>query len=85
MLEKEAEDDALALAFARPSMSADEVARIILNATNKDAIEVLVPPERGPLVRRVGTSPKSLRKLVERNEIIGRERLAERRQQRAKP
>jgi NAD(P)-dependent dehydrogenase (short-subunit alcohol dehydrogenase family) len=85
MLEKEAEDDALALAFARPSMSADEVARIILNATNKNAIEVFVPPERAPFVRRVGTSPRSLRKLVERNEIVGAERLAERRQQKAKP
>ncbi|MCO5161799.1 MAG: SDR family oxidoreductase [Mesorhizobium sp.] len=79
MLEKEAEDDALALAFAGPSMSADMAAATILAAVEKNAIEVFMPPERGKIVRRVGTSPRSLRKLIERNEVIGAERLAQRR------
>lgn len=79
MLEKEAEDDALALAFAGPSMSADTAAATILAAIEKKAVEVFMPPERGKIVRRVGTSPRSLRKLIERNEVVGAERLAERR------
>lgn len=79
MLEKEAEDDALALAFAGQSMSADAAAEIILAAIEKKAVEVFIPPERGKVVKRVGTSPRSLRKLIERNEVIGAQRLAERR------
>ncbi len=79
MLEKEAEDDALAMAFAGPSMSADEAAQTILLAIRKQAIEVFMPPERGKVVRRVGTSPRSLRKLVARNRVIGAERLLARR------
>lgn len=79
MLDKEAEDDALALAFAGPSMSADAAASTILEAIRKKSVEVFMPPERGKVVRKVGTSPRSLRKLIERNEVIGAQRLAERR------
>ncbi|WP_204330587.1 hypothetical protein, partial [Proteus mirabilis] len=52
---------------------------VILRAIKAKTIEVFMPPERGRVVRLVGTNPRSLRKLVERNEIVGRERLAARR------
>jgi hypothetical protein len=38
-----------------------------------------MPPERGRVVRKLGVNPRSLREMVERNEIVGRERLAARR------
>ena len=79
MLDKEAEDDAMALAFAGQSMTAEQVAETIMKAIKSKAIEVFMPPERGKIVRAVGVNPRSLKKLVERNEIIGRERLAARR------
>ena len=44
-----------------------------------------MPPERGKIVRVVGVNPRSLRKMVERNEAIGRERLAARRAALATP
>ena len=79
MLEKEAEDDAMSLAFAGPSMSPEIVAETILKAIGSKSVEVFMPPERGKIVRVVGVNPRSLRKMVERNEIIGKERLAARR------
>jgi NAD(P)-dependent dehydrogenase (short-subunit alcohol dehydrogenase family) len=79
MLDKEAEDDAMSLAFAGPSMTAERVADTIMKAIKSKSVEVFMPAERGKVVRAVGVNPRSLRKLVERNEIIGRERLAARR------
>jgi NAD(P)-dependent dehydrogenase (short-subunit alcohol dehydrogenase family) len=79
MLEKEAQDDALALAFAGPSMTADAVAAVILKAIADKEVEVFLPPERGAVVRSVGVDPAALRQMVERNEIVGAERLAHRR------
>jgi NAD(P)-dependent dehydrogenase (short-subunit alcohol dehydrogenase family) len=78
MLDKEAEDDAMSLAFAGQSMTAEQVAETIMKAIKSKTVEVFMPPERGKLVRKVGVNPRSLRKLVERNEIVGRERLAAR-------
>ena len=79
MLEKEAQDDALALAFAGASMTAEAVAAIILEAIETKEFEVFLPPERGEVVRRVGVDPLALRAMVERNEVLGTERLAQRR------
>jgi NAD(P)-dependent dehydrogenase (short-subunit alcohol dehydrogenase family) len=79
MLEKEAQDDALALAFAGASMTAEQVAEVILKAIAAKEFEVFLPPERGEVVRTVGVDPKALRAMVERNEILGAERLAKRR------
>lgn len=79
MLEKEAQDDALALAFAGASMTAEQVAEIILNAIEAKVFEVFVPSERGEVVRTVGVDPVALRAMVERNEVLGAERLAKRR------
>ena len=83
MLDKEAEDDAMSLAFAGPSMSAERVAETIMKAIKAKTIEVFLPPERGRVVRKIGVNPRSLREMVERNEKIGRERLAGRRASRA--
>jgi short-subunit dehydrogenase len=79
MLEKEAADDALALAFAGQSVTAEYVAGVVLDAVAKNTVEVFMPKERGAIVRKVGTNPRSLKKMVERNEVIGRERQLERR------
>jgi NAD(P)-dependent dehydrogenase (short-subunit alcohol dehydrogenase family) len=79
MLEKEARDDALSLAFAGASMTPEQVAEVILKAIKSKRIEVFLPPERGKVVRVVGVNPRSLREMVERNEVIGKERLAARR------
>jgi len=79
MLDKEAEDDAMVLAFAGQSMAPERVAETIMKAIKSKTVEVFMPPERGKIVRVVGVNPRSLRKMVERNEVIGRERLAARR------
>jgi NAD(P)-dependent dehydrogenase (short-subunit alcohol dehydrogenase family) len=79
MLEQEARDDALALAFAVPSVTAEQVASVILDALDSDAVEVFMPPSRARAIRLVGTNPRALRKLVEQNEIIGRKNLRARR------
>jgi NAD(P)-dependent dehydrogenase (short-subunit alcohol dehydrogenase family) len=77
MLEHEAQSG-LALAFASPSMPADAVGCIILDAMEKQTVEVYVPHERGKVVRRVGTSPRSLREMVVRNEVLGAQKLKKR-------
>ena len=84
MLDKEAEDDALSIAFTGPSFASEHVAEVILKAIKSKSIEVFIPPERGRVIRAIGVNPRSLRKLVERNEIIGRERLIARRASLAK-
>lgn len=79
MLEKEAQDDALALAFAGPSMTPEQVAEVISKAIATKRVEVFLPPERGKVVRALGVNPRLLKEMVERNEIVGKERLAARR------
>lgn len=83
MLDKEAEDDALALAFAGTPMTADAVGAAIVEAIRKQSVEVYLPPERGKVVRRLGTSPRALVAMVERNGAIGAEKLKARRAARA--
>jgi hypothetical protein len=78
MLEQEAESG-LALAFAGPSMSAEAAGNIIVDAMQKQTVEVYIPHERGKVVRRVGTDPKALRELVIRGEALGAEQLKARR------
>jgi NAD(P)-dependent dehydrogenase (short-subunit alcohol dehydrogenase family) len=85
MLEAEARSDAVALAFATPSYSADYVAGEVLKAIDARAFEAFAPPERGRIVRQIGISPRRLRKMVERNGPIGREKLAERRRRATTP
>jgi NAD(P)-dependent dehydrogenase (short-subunit alcohol dehydrogenase family) len=82
MLEQEARDDALALAFAGPSVTAEYVATVILDAMERRAVEVFMPPARAKTVRLVGTSPRLLQKMVERNQVIGMKNLRARRKRR---
>jgi len=79
MLEKEAQSDDMGLAFAGRSVSAETVGEVILDAMEKKAVEIFMPPERGKAVRRIGTSPRALRKLVVQGEEIGLARLKARR------
>ena len=82
MLEAEARSE-VALAFAVPAMSAEAVGTVILDSMEKQAVEVYMPPERGKIVRRVGTNPRSLREMVIRGEALGEQRLRARRGARA--
>jgi NAD(P)-dependent dehydrogenase (short-subunit alcohol dehydrogenase family) len=79
MLEQEARDDAVAMAFARPPVTPGFVAKVVLDAMDKRAIEVFMPPERARFVRLVGTDPKALRKLVVDSQNDGRNRQLARR------
>jgi short-subunit dehydrogenase len=72
MLEQEARDDAVALAFARPAVQPAYVAEVILDAMDRCAIEVFMPPERARFVRLTGTNFRALSKLVIENQAIGR-------------
>ncbi|TPL54289.1 SDR family oxidoreductase [Mesorhizobium sp. B2-4-6] len=79
MLEQEAQDDAMALAFAGSPVAAEHVGRTILEAVAKKPAEVYIPPERGRFVREIGVKPRALAKMYERNEAIGAEKLKARR------
>ena len=79
MLEQEAEDDAMALAFAGNPVPAEHVARTILDAVAKKPAEVYIPPERGSFVRQIGVKPRALAKMYEHNAAIGAEKLKARR------
>ncbi|WP_298723709.1 SDR family oxidoreductase [uncultured Ferrovibrio sp.] len=80
MLEKEAKDDALALAFAGKPMMPEDVAAAILEALRTRPDEVYLPPERGPVVRKMGTDIEALREHVRVNTEVGWKNLQERRQ-----
>jgi len=79
MLEEEARSDEVNLAFASPSVTADFVGDVVLTAMDRKAVEIFMPPERARTVRLIGTSPRSLRKLVDRGEEVGLAKLAARR------
>jgi len=83
MLDKEAHDDALALAFSGTPITAAAVAQEILNAMVSKPTEVFIPPERGEAVKKLGIDPVQLRAYVETNEPIGWEKLKARRAQQA--
>ncbi len=79
MLDQEAESDEAPLCFSSPSVSAEFVAGIILDAMDRRALEIFMPPERARTVRLLGTNPRQLKKLVVRGEEIGAANLAARR------
>jgi NAD(P)-dependent dehydrogenase (short-subunit alcohol dehydrogenase family) len=83
MLEQEARSDEVNLAFASPSVTPEKVGNIILDAMEKRAVEVYMPPERARFVRLAGTNPRSLRKLVIAGEALGAKKLKARRAARA--
>jgi 3alpha(or 20beta)-hydroxysteroid dehydrogenase len=80
MLEKEARDDALALAFAGTPMPADDVAHAIVGAIETQPEEVYLQPERSEAVKALGVNVSALREYVEKNTFIGWQRLQERRE-----
>lgn len=79
MLEKEARDDALALAFAGTPAKPEAVAQSIVEALRTRPQEVYLPPERGEAVRKLGVDIVALREHVERSTSIGWENLQRRR------
>ena len=79
MLEKETQDDALALAFAGAPMLPEDVAKSIVDAIASRPDEVYLPPERGEAVRKLGVDISALREHVEKSAIVGWEKLQERR------
>jgi 3alpha(or 20beta)-hydroxysteroid dehydrogenase len=79
MLEQEAASDEAPLCFASPSVTADFVAGVVLDAMHRRKIEVFMPPQRARTVRMVGTSPRLLRALVDQGEATGAEKLQQRR------
>ncbi|MBE7183227.1 MAG: SDR family oxidoreductase [Methylobacterium mesophilicum] len=85
MLEKEAHDDALALAFAGSPMTAAAVADAIVEAIETRPQEVYLPPERGEFVKTLGIDIDALRAHVEKNTAIGWQRLQERRERMKTP
>lgn len=80
MLEQEAQSDEAPLCFSGSSVSAEYVASVIVDAMDRKALEVFMPPERAKTVRLLGTNPRSLKKLVIRGEAIGAEHLKARRE-----
>lgn len=84
MLAKEAEDDAMALAFSGTPVTPETVAARIVEAMATRPVEVFVPPERGEAVKQLGISPSAMLDYVEKNEAIGLEKLRLRRAQAAK-
>ena len=79
MLEKEAQDDAMALAFAGTPVTPQTVAEAIVEAIETRPVEVFIPADRAPLVRQLGVNPDNLLAYVEKNEAIGWEKLQQRR------
>jgi len=82
MLEQEAASDEAPLCFSSPSVSAEYVAGVIVEAMDRKALEIFMPPERARTVRLLGTNPRSLKKLVIRGEEIGAQHLEARREAR---
>jgi NAD(P)-dependent dehydrogenase (short-subunit alcohol dehydrogenase family) len=82
MLDQEAESDEAPLCFSGASVSAEHVAGVVIDAMDRKALEVFMPPERAKTVRLLGTNPRSLKKMVIRGEAIGAEHLKARREAR---
>jgi 3alpha(or 20beta)-hydroxysteroid dehydrogenase len=79
MLDQEAESDEAPLCFSSPSVSAEFVAGVVLDAMKRKSLEIFMPPERARTVRMLGTNPRGLKKLVVQGEAVGAGRLAARR------
>jgi len=73
MLEQEAQDDAVALAFVSESVTPEFVAETLMVAIRKKSIEVYMPPEQGRSIRALGTDPKKMRSLLDTMEAIGKD------------
>ncbi|WHA43899.1 SDR family NAD(P)-dependent oxidoreductase [Agrobacterium larrymoorei] len=83
MLDKEAEDDAMALSFAGTPVTPEYVAGIILDSIDQNAVETFAPPERGAAVKELGFNPETLWAMMDRNAVVGAEKLKARREAKA--
>lgn len=79
MLEREARDDAMALAFSGTPVSPETVAAQIVDAIATRPVEVFIPPERGEAVKQLGINPDAMLAYVEKNQVIGLAKLRARR------
>lgn len=79
MLAKEAEDDAMALAFSGTPVLPETVAAQIVAAIASRPVEVFIPPDRGEAVKQLGISPDAMTAHAEKNEAIDLEKLRQRR------
>ena len=79
MLDKEAANDDAALAFASPSVTAEFVGKVVVDAMEQEMSEIFMPANRAKAIRRIGTTQKSLLKMVDTRTKIGAENLAVRR------
>jgi short-subunit dehydrogenase len=84
MLAKEAEDDAMALAFSGTPVSPEMVAAKIVAAMASRPVEVFIPPERGEAVKQLGINPEAMIDYVVKNEALGLQKLQQRRDARTK-
>jgi NAD(P)-dependent dehydrogenase (short-subunit alcohol dehydrogenase family) len=80
MLEQEAASDEAPLCFSSRPVTADYVASVVIDAMDRKALEIFMPPERARSVRMLGTNPRNLKKMVVRGEEIGAQRLLARRE-----
>jgi short-subunit dehydrogenase len=79
MVDRQVVDDAAALTFADPSVTAPEVARQIVAAIESGRRDLLIPPARGRFLRAVGVQPAVTRALLPRAQARGRRNLEQRR------
>ena len=85
MLDKEAEDDAMALAFSGTPVTPELVATRIVEAISTRPVGVFIPPDRGEAVKKLGTDPDAMNDYVTRNEAVGLQKLQERHARMARP
>lgn len=79
MLQQEAENDDTALAFAAPPVSPEYVGKVVIRAMELRRVEVFMPENRGAWIRKVGSSPKLMRALIEPGTQAGLAALSTRR------
>jgi len=85
MLEQEAQDDSAAAAFGEPPISAQAMARHIVEAVAKKPREVTVPALQGWLLRAFGAFVWIMRLVLADLEKHGRKNLAARKAARSRP
>ena len=76
MLEQEMADPTSVIAFAEKSYSAEDVAKVIIDAIRKQPVEVVFPPVAGRLQRLVGAFPHLMHFAIPLVEASGRRKRA---------
>lgn len=76
MLEREAQNEDTAMAFAAQPVTAEHVGRVVIRAMELRRLEVFMPESRGVWIRHVGSSPRLMRKIVDARTETGLAALA---------